>query len=376
MRFVFTTGGTGLTPDDVTPEATRAVIERDAPAFQQAMLIEGLRHQPMALLTRGVSGIAGRTLIVNFPGSPKAIDQLFPVLAPALQHAAESLVREGGAVPEPGATPPAVAATGSCAATASGPRSTASTFELARRPDARRLRTQRRRQVDAAARARDAAAPARRSARACSATTCRREGWAVRGRIGFLGHDPLLYGDLTRDREPRLPRAPARPARPRASGSPSCSRWPASSGRADDRVHTYSRGMVQRLAVCRAVLHDPDVLLLDEPRANLDPAAGDRLEPLIGRASGRTRVVTSHDPAGGLAEADLALGLRAGRAGSCSARPRAIERRRGRARSTRTRPRRRGVSTPRAPADDSAPRAPCSPRSCGSSGARRRRSSR
>ena len=96
MRFVFTTGGTGLTPDDVTPEATRAVIEREAPAFQQAMLVEGLRHQPLALLTRGVSGIAGRTLIVNFPGSPKAIDQLFPVLAPALRHAAESLVREGG----------------------------------------------------------------------------------------------------------------------------------------------------------------------------------------------------------------------------------------------------------------------------------------
>jgi molybdopterin adenylyltransferase len=96
VRFIFTTGGTGLTPDDVTPEATRAVIERDAPAFQQAMLIEGLRHQPMALLTRGVSGIAGRTLIVNFPGSPKAIDQLFPVLAPGLRHAADSLVREGG----------------------------------------------------------------------------------------------------------------------------------------------------------------------------------------------------------------------------------------------------------------------------------------
>jgi len=72
--------------------------------------------------------------------------------------------------------------------------------------------------------------------------------------------------------------------------------------------------MVQRLAVCRAVLHEPDVLLLDEPRANLDPAATDLVEPLIGRSSGRTRVVTSHDPAGGLAEADLALGLRDGRA--------------------------------------------------------------
>ncbi len=72
------------------------MIEREAPAFQQAMLIEGLRHQPSALLTRGVSGIAGRTLIVNFPGSPQAIDQLFPVLAPALRHAADSLAREGG----------------------------------------------------------------------------------------------------------------------------------------------------------------------------------------------------------------------------------------------------------------------------------------
>ena len=96
VRFVVTTGGTGLTPDDVTPEATRDVIERDAPAFQQAMLIEGLRHQPLALLTRGVSGIAGRTLIINLPGNPKAIDQLVPVFAPALRHAANSLTRDGG----------------------------------------------------------------------------------------------------------------------------------------------------------------------------------------------------------------------------------------------------------------------------------------
>jgi ABC-type bacteriocin/lantibiotic exporter with double-glycine peptidase domain len=72
--------------------------------------------------------------------------------------------------------------------------------------------------------------------------------------------------------------------------------------------------MVQRVAVCRAVLHDPPVLLLDEPRANLDPAANALIEPLIGAASGRTRVVTSHDPVGGLAEADIALGLRAGKA--------------------------------------------------------------
>jgi ABC-type multidrug transport system ATPase subunit len=70
--------------------------------------------------------------------------------------------------------------------------------------------------------------------------------------------------------------------------------------------------MVQRLAVCRAVLHRPALLLLDEPRANLDPAAGELVEPLIGRASGCTRVLTSHDPKAALAEADVVLGLKDG----------------------------------------------------------------
>jgi heme exporter protein A len=138
------------------------------------------------------------------------------------------------------------------------------------------------------------------------------EGWAVRGRIGLLGHEPLLYRDLTA-RENLAYHA-------RLHGVPDAPRRIAEllervglTARAEDRVYAYSRGMVQRLAVCRAVLHDPPVLLLDEPRANLDPAAAELVEPLIGAASGRTRVITSHDPAGGLAEADLALGLRAGR---------------------------------------------------------------
>ena len=82
--------------------------------------------------------------------------------------------------------------------------------------------------------------------------------------------------------------------------------------RAGDPVRDLSRGMVQRLAAARALLHDPPVLLLDEPRANLDPAAAELLEPLIGRASGRTRVLVTHDVDGGLAECDGALGLRAG----------------------------------------------------------------
>ena len=137
------------------------------------------------------------------------------------------------------------------------------------------------------------------------------DGWAVRGRIGLLTHEPLLYRDLSGRENLRFH------ARLHGVAFDRVEELLERVGlrlRADDRVHTYSRGMVQRLAVCRAVLHDPDVLLLDEPRANLDPAAADLVEPLIGAASGRTRVVTSHDPAGGLAEADIALGLRGGRA--------------------------------------------------------------
>jgi heme exporter protein A len=136
------------------------------------------------------------------------------------------------------------------------------------------------------------------------------EGWAVRGRIGLLTHAPLLYRDLS-GREnlefhAGLHRVPADRTRELIERV-------GLRLRADDKVHTYSRGMVQRLAVARAILHDPEVLLLDEPLANLDPAAAELVEPLIGRASGRTRVVTSHDPAGGLVGADLALGLRNGR---------------------------------------------------------------
>ena len=91
MALIFTTGGTGLTPDDVTPEATRAVIDRDAPGFAEAMRAEALRRTPHGILTRGVSGIAHRTLIVNFPGSPKAVGELFGVIAPTLRHVVQTL---------------------------------------------------------------------------------------------------------------------------------------------------------------------------------------------------------------------------------------------------------------------------------------------
>ncbi len=97
--LIFTTGGTGLTQDDVTPEATRAVIDRDAPGFAEAMRAEALKHTPMGILSRGVSGIAGRTLIVNFPGNPKAIGELFPVVGPTLGHVVTTLQHEGGPTP-------------------------------------------------------------------------------------------------------------------------------------------------------------------------------------------------------------------------------------------------------------------------------------
>ena len=90
-RLILTTGGTGLSPDDVTPEATRAVIERDAPGIAEALRTESARHTPMAMLSRGVAGIAGRTLIVNFPGSPRAVEQCFAVIAPVLDHAVATL---------------------------------------------------------------------------------------------------------------------------------------------------------------------------------------------------------------------------------------------------------------------------------------------
>jgi molybdopterin adenylyltransferase len=96
FALILTTGGTGMTPDDVTPEATESVIDRSAPGLAEAMRAESRRHTPMGILSRGVSGLAGRTLIINFPGNPKAIRELFPVVAPVLDHAVATLRREGG----------------------------------------------------------------------------------------------------------------------------------------------------------------------------------------------------------------------------------------------------------------------------------------
>ena len=90
-RLVVTTGGTGLTPRDVTPQATAAVVDYEVPGLAEAMRAEGRRHTPMASLSRGIVGVRGGTLIVNLPGSPRAALESFEVIAPVLGHAMETL---------------------------------------------------------------------------------------------------------------------------------------------------------------------------------------------------------------------------------------------------------------------------------------------
>src|SRR3954453_1522124 len=135
-----------------------------------------------------------------------------------------------------------------------------------------------------------------------------REGWAVRGRIGLLGHEPLLYRDLTARENLRFH---ARLHGVTLSRVDELLDAVGLRTRGDEPIHTFSRGMVQRTAVCRAILHEPELLLLDEPFAGLDPGAAALVAPLL---AGGTRVVTSHDPS---FRGDLALGLRGGRVAFC-----------------------------------------------------------
>jgi heme exporter protein A len=139
------------------------------------------------------------------------------------------------------------------------------------------------------------------------------EAWAVRGRVGLLGHEPLLYRELGARENLRFHARLHGVGEERVRQLLDAVRMTA---RAAEPLRTLSRGMVQRVAVARAVLHDPQLLLLDEPYSNLDPAAVELVAPLIGvggDGARRTRVICSHDPGGGLAGADLVLGLRGGR---------------------------------------------------------------
>ncbi len=137
------------------------------------------------------------------------------------------------------------------------------------------------------------------------------EAWKARGRIGYLGHRPLLYRDLTCVENLRfharlhgLGEAADRIAE--LLDAVRMSRW------ADQVVGRLSAGMVQRIEVCRAVLHRPELLLLDEPGSHLDPEAAALVEPLVDREQGRARVIVTHDVESALAEGDRVLALRAG----------------------------------------------------------------
>jgi len=136
------------------------------------------------------------------------------------------------------------------------------------------------------------------------------DGWKVRGRVGLLGHEPMLYRDLTVHENLRF-HARLHDVAPGRIGE--LVDAVGLGGRADEPVHTLSRGMTQRAAICRATLHAPELLLLDEPLANLDPGGALAVAPLIGRQAGPARVLISHDVEQGLGEADWVLGLRGGR---------------------------------------------------------------
>lgn len=91
VDFILTTGGTGLSSRDVTPEATREVIDREVPGIAEAMRIEGLRITKRAMLSRAVAGVRGRTLIINLPGSPKAVKENLEVILDVIPHAIEKI---------------------------------------------------------------------------------------------------------------------------------------------------------------------------------------------------------------------------------------------------------------------------------------------
>jgi heme ABC exporter ATP-binding subunit CcmA len=136
------------------------------------------------------------------------------------------------------------------------------------------------------------------------------EGWKLRGQVGYLGHEPALYRSLTARENLRFA------ARLHGVDNGRVDEVLDAVGltrRGDDPVQEFSRGMRQRIAVARAVLHRPRLLLLDEPWSAVDPHAIALLDPLIGRPSGVTRVLVTHDVERGQAEADYAMAIRGGR---------------------------------------------------------------
>jgi len=140
-----------------------------------------------------------------------------------------------------------------------------------------------------------------------------REAWRLRGRIGYLGHEPLLYRDLTGRENLRFQaRLHGIGDEEREARIEAALRAIGMERRADERVADLSAGMRQRLAICRCVLHEPELLLLDEPDSHLDEEGRERASGLIGPGPDRTRVVVTHDPERFEGEADRTLRLAVG----------------------------------------------------------------
>ena len=141
------------------------------------------------------------------------------------------------------------------------------------------------------------------------------QAWRLRGRIGYLGHSALLYRDLTAAENLAFHGRLFGLADAGASRIEELLERVGLAHRAGTRVGEMSAGMVQRLAICRTVLHEPELLVLDEPLANLDPVAAEAVAPLIGPAPGRTRVLVTHDLDAAISGSDRVLALgRDGRA--------------------------------------------------------------
>jgi len=141
------------------------------------------------------------------------------------------------------------------------------------------------------------------------------EAWRLRGRIGYLGHEPLLYRDLSgRENLHFQARLHGLDSEAAAGRIEELLRATGMERRADERVAELSAGMRQRLSICRCVLHEPELLLLDEPDSNLDAEGRELARALIGAGANRTRVVVTHDPERHLPEADRVLRLGVGEA--------------------------------------------------------------
>ena len=213
LALILTTGGTGFTPDDVTPEATRAVIEREAPGLAEAMRAESLRHTPMGMLSRGVAGIVGGTLVVNLPGSPKAVRECFAVIAPVLAHAvascggrlgkALSAEQSPAGMAQPACDrqpltqrPPAIVLAG---VTRHFGERTALRGVSIEVPEAATLAVLGHNGAGKSTLLRILATLLRTHEGRITllGEELPRGAWKVRGRLGLLGHEPLLYRDLT-----------------------------------------------------------------------------------------------------------------------------------------------------------------------------------